>query len=62
MARSDIGCKAVLKPTDRYSSLAISANSLIISGCLVAAKPNCDGHFEKPFNEKAATPPPRGTS
>ena len=40
VARSDIGCKAVLMPTAKYSSLTISANSLIIFGFDVAANPN----------------------
>ena len=37
VARSDIGCKAVLMPTAKYSSLTISANSVIIFGFDVAA-------------------------
>ena len=49
-------------PTAKYSSLTISANSLIIFGFDVAANPNWDGHFEKPSTEKDATPPPFGTS
>ena len=62
VAKSDIGWRAVLIPTAKYSSFAISANSLTISGLLVAANPNCDGHFENPSTEKDATPPPFGIS
>ena len=40
VAKSDIGCKAVLIPTARYSSLATSANLLTKFGSCEAAKPN----------------------
>ena len=42
--------------------LNLNPNLKIKSVSLVAANPNCDGHFEMPSNEKAAMPPPRGTS